>query len=384
MKSYQNVTWMLSAGHGGINPDTLKYVTAPSKMYEYEDFTIYEGVFNRQIRSLIWNRLIGNDHKRAMVNIGYQDMSLGAKIKSVNNYQAIHGDCILLELHGNAGKGTGFEVYTSEGETISDTIANLWVAEFESEFTNEVSRGEKDRDFSMVANTNCPAILNECWLMDKSKEGFVRHFLNKQIMTKERKIYLSIIGLLLVVIVFLQECGGSGELDHVHTLDTIPTVIYDSTETIVYRDTGSFHIETIYKAVPSKVDTGAILAAYFAVNVVYDTIFKDSNYRATITDTVTQNAIVGRSVSFKNLRPKKVFTVVNTAVYDTCPEPKAKIYLGAMLGGNITQFDFGPKATFITRRDHLYEFKYEVISETFWVGTEFKIHFRNIFRRRKK
>ncbi len=119
---------------------------------------------------------------------------------------------------------------------------------------------------------------------------------------------------------------------------------------------------------------------YAKITVEVDTIY----VYHTITDTVTQNAIVGRSVSFKNLRPKKVFTVVNTAVYDTCPEPKAKIYLGAMLGGNITQFDFGPKATFITRRDHLYEFKYEVISETFWVGTEFKIHFRNIFRRRKK
>jgi len=169
MKSKQNVTWLLSAGHGGIDPQG-NYVTAPSKMYKYDDFTIYEGVFNRQLRDLIWDHLVDNDHKRAQINTGYKDMSLGAKIKSVNNYQKIHGDCVLLELHGNAGKGTGFEVYTSIGETKSDPIADIWIDFMAKEFT-WANRGEKDRDFAMVKKTSCAAILTECGFMDRREDA---------------------------------------------------------------------------------------------------------------------------------------------------------------------------------------------------------------------
>lgn len=164
--------WLLDAGHGGIDPSG-NYVTAPSKMYKHPDGTVvYEGKFNREVRDEIIQLMIQDwSMKWKIVNYGYQDMPLWQRIKFANMMQEKHGDCVYVSIHGNAGGGKGFEVYTSEGENESDDIANIWIEEMEKIFPNQVDRGEKDRNFYVLRKTNCPAILTESFFMDTLKDA---------------------------------------------------------------------------------------------------------------------------------------------------------------------------------------------------------------------
>jgi N-acetylmuramoyl-L-alanine amidase len=43
--------------------------------------------------------------------------------------------CFLVSIHSNAGGGTGWEVWTSVGETKSDEIASIFWNEMKSEFS---------------------------------------------------------------------------------------------------------------------------------------------------------------------------------------------------------------------------------------------------------
>ena len=164
--------WLLDAGHGGIDPQG-NYVTAPKKMYEHPDGTIiYEGKYNREVRDELI-QLIVEDRQMEwfIINHGYKDMSLGERVRYANLLQEIHGRCVYISIHGNAGKGKGFEVYTSMGETESDKIANVWIEEMNKVFPGSVDRGEKDRDFYVIKNTTCPAILTESFFMDTLEDA---------------------------------------------------------------------------------------------------------------------------------------------------------------------------------------------------------------------
>lgn len=164
--------WLLDAGHGGIDPQG-NYVTALSKMYKHPDGTIiYEGKYNREVRDELIQLIVGNwEMEWFIVNHGYKDMSLGERVRYANELQKIHGRCIYVSIHGNAGGGKGFEVYTSIGETESDKIADVWIEEMNKVFPGKVDRGEKDRDFYVIKNTTCPAILTESFFMDTLEDA---------------------------------------------------------------------------------------------------------------------------------------------------------------------------------------------------------------------
>lgn len=163
--------WLLDAGHGGIDPQG-NYVTAPRKMYKHPNgIVIYEGKFNREVRDELIQLIIKDGHMEwFIVNHGYKDMSLGARVRYANKLQAIHGRCIFLSIHGNAGKGRGFESYTAEGESESDKIDEVWRQEMVKIFPGKVDRGTKDRNFYVVEKTTCPAILTESGFMDTLRD----------------------------------------------------------------------------------------------------------------------------------------------------------------------------------------------------------------------
>jgi len=164
--------WLLDAGHGGIDPQG-NYVTAPSKMYEHPDgTTVFEGKFNREVRDEIINLIVEDGEMEWFtINHGYKDMSLGERVRYANELHAKHGRCVYVSIHGNAGGGKGFEVYTSTGDTESDNIANTWIREMSKIFPDKSNRGEKDRDFYVLRNTACPAILTESFFMDTLEDA---------------------------------------------------------------------------------------------------------------------------------------------------------------------------------------------------------------------
>ena len=151
--SMKKRVWLLDSGHGGVNPQGI-YVTdrkfdpkkpgAGRKCFAHEDGTyILEGEFNRAVRAEII-QLINKDGKMMLktINHGYEDMPLRQRVEYANHMQKIHGNCVYVSIHGNAGGGKGFEVYTSVGETESDKIADVWIKERQRHFPREVDRGE--------------------------------------------------------------------------------------------------------------------------------------------------------------------------------------------------------------------------------------------------
>ena len=126
-----------------------------------------ENKHETEVRDELLNLIIDDgDIEWFIINHGYKDTSLGERVRYANKLQKIHGRWIYISIHGNAGKGKGFEVYTSIGETESDKIADVWIEEMNKLFLGKVDRGEKDRDFYVIKNTNCPAILTESFFMD--------------------------------------------------------------------------------------------------------------------------------------------------------------------------------------------------------------------------
>ncbi len=168
--SHSKHYYLLDSGHGGLD-ENGNYVTAPSKMYEYDDFTIYEGHFNRRVKSVLRELLHENNFDYVDITPGYTDIALSERVKNANIIHEKCGNAIYISIHGNAGGGTGFEVYTSKGETKSDKIAELWIDEMEKIFPGQANRGEKDRNFYVLRKTKCPAILTESFFMDTRKDA---------------------------------------------------------------------------------------------------------------------------------------------------------------------------------------------------------------------
>ena len=159
-------------GHGGYIDGT--YVTKPSKMYTFDDgFTVEEGVVNRAICRKLANYLNSVGFPYVYINTEV-DTPLDAKTKIAERYNSTVGNFFLLDVHNNAGGGTGSEVYTSPGQTNSDPIAteiyNGIQKSMGKKWEMRDGRGDGDPDkeakFYVLMNTFLPSVLVECGFMD--------------------------------------------------------------------------------------------------------------------------------------------------------------------------------------------------------------------------
>lgn len=107
------------------------------------------------------------------------DVSCEERCNKVNHLNFCNdGGCFLLSVHANAGRGTGWECFTTKGETDSDRIASILVEEFKKEFGHEFplrsdySDGDPDKEeqFYILKHTVCPAVLTENFFMDNAKD----------------------------------------------------------------------------------------------------------------------------------------------------------------------------------------------------------------------
>lgn len=169
---------ILDNGHGGM--DRGKYVTAPAKMYKYPDgFVIYEGFFNREIVKKVAYKLKSLGVPVHILVPGPEDTPLRERVQKANELAKLwKGKAIYISVHGNAGGGTGFEVYTSKGQTKSDIIAGFYMDAMAEEFPDKAARtdltdGDKDKEanFYVLKNTSCPAILTESFFMDRREDA---------------------------------------------------------------------------------------------------------------------------------------------------------------------------------------------------------------------
>lgn len=171
--------YVLDAGHGGIDPSTGKYVTAPAKMFKHEDgLTIYEGVFNRKVRDKLAALLSKEGIDFCFLTGGHEDVSLNKRVKEANKlYDLEEGRTILISIHGNAGGGTGFEVFTTRGETKSDKVAKFFIDEMAKEFPTkkkrvDLSDGDEDKEANFrVLMCKGMAVLTENFFFDNYQDA---------------------------------------------------------------------------------------------------------------------------------------------------------------------------------------------------------------------
>lgn len=169
-------TILIDAGHGGMHEG--KYMTDPKwgKFYKHsEDFTAYEGVTNRAIANLLMAKLKAAGIPYVQIHHDYLDTPLSGLVVNAN---AIKGDTIYLSIHSNAGKGKGFEVYTSRGETKSDKFAEVICNQLQKDFPEYPFRkdtrdgdSDKEEDFYVLKHTNCPAVLVELLFFDEPEQA---------------------------------------------------------------------------------------------------------------------------------------------------------------------------------------------------------------------
>ncbi len=170
-RTMSRFTWLIDNGHGGKIKG--KYQT-PGKSFTHPNgFKIEEGVVNRKIAARLLLKLIENDIEAFLITPDLTDTTLTTRITRANKFHNINKQCVFVSIHCNAGKGNGFEVFTSPGETKSDKIASQLIKEYERlipEFyvRKDYSDGDSDKEarFRVLTKTRMPAILSENLFMD--------------------------------------------------------------------------------------------------------------------------------------------------------------------------------------------------------------------------
>lgn len=141
-----------------------------AQLFEYE--------FNRDLV----NRIVLKCYKAGIRAVRLvpemSDISLLERCKRANTwYDRTNGNCVLLSIHANAGGGTGFEVFTTPGQTKADPIATALIEQLQRDFPEikmrkDMSDGDPDKEssFYILKHTKAPAILAENLFMDNEKD----------------------------------------------------------------------------------------------------------------------------------------------------------------------------------------------------------------------
>lgn len=172
-----NYFWILDAGHGGMFKG--KYTTAPKKMYTYSDGLVYyEGVVNRIITEIIYKQLELKKIDFALVYDDEEDTPLAQRVVTADNIYRKDKRAVYLAIHSNAGGGSGFEIFTSPGQSKSDKVANIFCEVYQKRFPTYPFRSDKadgdadkEADFYVLRKTDCPAVLVENLFFDNRKEA---------------------------------------------------------------------------------------------------------------------------------------------------------------------------------------------------------------------
>nr|DAP77331.1 MAG TPA: Cell wall hydrolase autolysin [Caudoviricetes sp.] len=141
---------------------------------------LFEWEFNRDIVRRIAEKLQADGIPYRVLVPEENDISLTERARRANEYaKEFNGKAYVLSIHANAGGGTGWEVYTSPGQTPSDAIATVFFEEAGREFVpdgwrmrSDYSDGDPDKEanFAILTKTTCPAILTENFFMDTEKD----------------------------------------------------------------------------------------------------------------------------------------------------------------------------------------------------------------------
>lgn len=162
----RDITVILDNGHGMECKNGSPRWPDGSQLMEWE--------FTRDIVRRISFMLTKSNIKNVTLVTEKHDISLQERVKRANKiYKDTGKRCFGISVHGNAGGGTGFEVWTSVGKTKSDDIATVIWNEMKSEFPSKKMRVDtsdgdvdKEKNFTILHGTKCPFVLTENFFMD--------------------------------------------------------------------------------------------------------------------------------------------------------------------------------------------------------------------------
>ena len=152
---------------------------------------------------------------------------------------------------------------------------------------------------------------------------------------------------LVIIIIFLRSCSGDGEITEPIVItkteikyDTITNEITNYVPKLVtriLRKTDTVNQINIVKetdtiTLQQPVDTAAILEDYFS-SYVYSDIQNFDSIKFEITDTISQNKIVSRSIEYTLLYP--TITITNTHYIN-----RREFYLGVGFAGSTQRLSF--------------------------------------------
>lgn len=176
-----NFNIVIDAGHGGLDSNG-NYTTAPGKMHTFNNGdVIYEGVINRQIAKRVYDFLneLGYCPSYTVFPDDCRDIPLKKRVNWINNFNK--DNTIGVSFHSNASikhNASGFEIWTSKGETRSDVLATYIGEEIINEFPkikfrSDYSDGDLDKEsqFYILKNTHCPMVLIENLFFDIIKDA---------------------------------------------------------------------------------------------------------------------------------------------------------------------------------------------------------------------
>lgn len=141
---------------------------------------LLEWEFNRYIVWRLAEMLLLDDRSCEVLVPEMSDVPLSERCRRANEiYDREAGNCILISIHGNAGGGTGWEAYTTRGNTKADGLASLLYDEAEREFARDGWRirkdfadgdADKESDFYILRHTKAPAVLTENFFFDNERD----------------------------------------------------------------------------------------------------------------------------------------------------------------------------------------------------------------------
>ena len=169
------MSWLhiiLDNGHGKETPGKRSPVRKDgSRLYEWES--------NRELVRLVANRLDRKGVSYDALVPETRDVPLYERATRANHIARQHGvnNTLLVSIHSNAGGGTGIEVFTSPGTTLSDDYAEFFYEEWPKMGTTFPARkdttdgdSDKEADFAILRKTAGPAVLVEALFMDREAD----------------------------------------------------------------------------------------------------------------------------------------------------------------------------------------------------------------------
>jgi len=172
--------WLIDPGHGQDTPG--------KRSPKWEDGTqLFEWEYTRSIAYKFIEKLRSHSLNYVLLVPEEKDISLSERIKRAENikHQNQKKQCIYLSIHGNAYgvvSASGFEVFTSPGQTRSDKVASImfeYARKLGLKMRKDTTDGDNDKEarFKVLVGTSMPAVLVEL--------GFFTNYIECQKMMSE-------------------------------------------------------------------------------------------------------------------------------------------------------------------------------------------------------